>query len=47
MLWYGNWNTIVTPTIEGIGTQDGAKTPDLSGATTVQETLDELKEQYP
>ena len=33
--------------IEGIGTQDGAKTPDLSGATTVQETLDALKQQYP
>ena len=33
--------------IKGIGTQDGAKTPDLSGATTVQETLDALKQQYP
>ena len=33
--------------IKGIGTQDGAKTPDLSGATTVQETLDALKAQYP
>lgn len=47
VLWYGNWNTIVTPTIDGIGTQEGAKTPDLSGATTVQEALDALKEQYP
>lgn len=33
--------------IEGIGTQENAKTPDLSGATTVQETLDALKQQYP
>lgn len=33
--------------VEGIGTQKGAKTPDLSGATTVQETLDALKQQYP
>ena len=33
--------------VDGIGTQEGAKTPDLSGATTVQETLDALKQQYP
>lgn len=38
---------VVSGGIEGIGTQDGAKTPDLSGATTVQETLDALKAQYP
>ena len=33
--------------IDGIGTQENAKTPDLSNATTVQEALDALKEQYP
>ena len=33
--------------INGIGTQDNAKTPDLSKATTVQEVLDTLKDQYP
>ena len=33
--------------LDGIGKQDNAKTPDLSGATTVQETLDALKQQYP
>ena len=32
---------------EGIGTQDGAKTPDLSNATTVDDALEALKEQYP
>ena len=42
---YGNTQT--TNPIDGIGTQDNAKTPDLSGATTVQETLDALKQQYP
>lgn len=33
--------------IEGIGTQDGAKTPDLSGKTTIDDVLAALKEQYP
>lgn len=33
--------------IDGIGTQENAKTPDLSGATTVDDTLSKLKEQYP
>ena len=46
-LWYGNWNTTETPTTDGIGTQDGAKTPDLSGASTPDEALNKLKEQYP
>lgn len=32
---------------EGIGTQDGAKTPDLSNANTIEEALNALKEQYP
>ena len=33
--------------IEGTGTQDNAKTPDLSNVTTVLEALDALKRQYP
>lgn len=33
--------------VDGVGTQDNAKTPDLSNATTVQEALDALREQYP
>ena len=33
--------------ISGIGTQDNAKTPDLSNAATVEESLNALKEQYP
>ena len=33
--------------IGGIGTQEGAKTPDLSGASTPDEALNKLKEQYP
>ena len=42
---YGNRVTIGG--IDGIGTQDSAKTPDLSGVTTVDEALAKLKEQYP
>ena len=42
---YGT-KTIETP-VDGIGTQDNAKTPDLSGVTTVDEALAKLKEQYP
>lgn len=37
----------VEGSVAGIGTQDNAKTPDLSGANTVDETLAKLKEQYP
>lgn len=33
--------------IEGISDQEGAKTPDLSNATTVEEALNALTEQYP
>lgn len=33
--------------IEGIGNQDGAKTPDLSGANSVDDVLNKLKIQYP
>lgn len=33
--------------VEGIGTQDNAKTPDLFGVNTVDGTLTKLKEQYP
>lgn len=47
MLWYGNWNTTETPTIDGIGTQENAKTPDLSNAKTVDEALNALQQQYP
>ena len=42
---YGN--TQVSPTIEGIGTQDGAVTPDISNAKTVAEVLKILKNTYP
>lgn len=44
-LWYGTWSS--ESSIDGIGTQDNAKTPDLSNADTVQEALDALKQQYP
>lgn len=33
--------------VDGIGTQENAKTPDFSGVTTVDDTLAKLKEQYP
>ena len=33
--------------IDGIGTQDNAKTPDLSNADTVKDVLNALKSQYP
>lgn len=46
-LLYGNGIDKTIGGIDGIGTQNNAKTPDLSGATTVQETLDALKQQYP
>lgn len=42
---YGKHN--IEHAIDGVGDQDNAKTPDLSNATTVQEALDALKEQYP
>ena len=42
---YGNTQT--TNPIDGIGTQDNAKTPDLSGASTPDEALNKLKDQYP
>ena len=44
-LWYGSWHT--ESLIDGVGTQDGAKTPDLSEVNTVDEALAKLKEQYP
>lgn len=37
----------VGQSIDGISDQEGAKTPDLSGVNTVDETLTKLKEQYP
>ena len=36
-----------TPTIPGTGTQEGATTPDLSTATSVQDVLQLLQQQYP
>ena len=47
LAWLQEYGVVNKSSIDGIGTQDGAKTPDLSDATTVQETLDALKEQYP
>ena len=44
-LWYGLWHT--ESSIDGVGNQDGAKTPDLSEVNTVDEALAKLKEQYP
>lgn len=44
-LLYGGGSSLHS--VEGIGTQDGAKTPDLSGATTVDEALNALQQQYP
>ena len=38
---------VETPTIDGIGTQENAKTPDLSNADTVEDVLNALKSQYP
>ena len=46
-LLYGNGIDKTIGGVDGIGTQDNAKTPDLSNATTVQEVLDALKKQYP
>ena len=37
----------VGQSIDGIGNQDGAKTPDLSGDSSVEDVLDSLKEQFP
>ena len=44
-LLYGD--TITTGAIDGISNQDDAKTPNLSGATTPDDALNKLKEQYP
>ena len=44
-MWYGSWHT--ESLIDGVGNQDGAKTPDLSEVNTVDEALAKLKEQYP
>lgn len=42
---FGNKSTIGG--VDGIGTQDGATTPNLDGADTVDTVLQKLKEQYP
>ena len=47
LLFNGEWNVTESPTIDGIGTQDNAKTPDLSNAGTVEDVLNALKSQYP
>lgn len=47
LLLNGEWTITESPTIDGIGTQDNAKTPDLSGANSVDDVLNKLKEQYP
>ena len=39
--------TVSESGIEGTGTQDNAKTPDLSNADTVEDVLNALKSQYP
>lgn len=44
-LLYGD--TVTSGGIDGIGTQDNAKTPDLSNVNTIEEALNALKEQYP
>ena len=46
-LLYGNGIVKTIGGVDGIGTQDGAKTPDLSNAGTVEDVLNALKEQYP
>ena len=45
--YIGNINGEIESAIDGIGTQDGAKTPDLSNAKTVDEALNALQQQYP
>lgn len=46
-VYFSRIGTYTSSNIDGVGTQDNAKTPDLSNATTVQETLDALRQQYP
>ena len=47
MLINGEWTVTESPTIDGIGTQENAKTPDFSNADTVEDVLNALKSQYP
>ena len=44
-LLYGD--TVTSGGIDGIGDQDGAKTPDLSDDSSVEDVLKALKDQYP
>lgn len=46
-LLYGNGIEKTIGGVDGIGTQEGAKTPDLSNAETVEDVLNALKSQYP
>lgn len=45
--YIGNINGSVESAIDGVGTQEGAKTPDLSGVNSVDGALNKLKDQYP
>lgn len=45
--YIGNINGSSSELIQGVGTQEGAKTPDLSGANSVDDVLNKLKIQYP
>ena len=44
-LYYGQ--IVTSGSVDGIGTQDGAKVPEISGINTVDGVLDKLKEQFP
>lgn len=44
---YSRIGTYTSSNIDGIGTQDGATTPDLSNVNTIEEALNALKNQYP
>ena len=43
----GNLYGTTTPSVEGVGTQPGAKTPNLSPNDTLQQVKDKLRAQYP
>lgn len=42
-----DYSSAINKGVDGIGTQENAKTPDLSNATTVDDALEALKDQYP
>ena len=45
LIYYGDYVNVSG--VDGIGTQEGAKTPDLSNAKTVDDALNALQQQYP